>query len=571
MTVSVSLEDAVVHRTSRSSAPSHPLPTIAESVTNNNAQFVKHVAALLPIVHVALLVVVLSMLSPREATSQEGTVLSARLGETIDSDERQYFNLLSRVDDFQSAWFERDGPEGGRLIVRRTARRDTSISLSSALVEQLQLYIERHDDPAYVTEQLDWDLLTGTVAYAQRMINREPTEFTLVDGQSVTGTLAWVEDGTLYVLPNQDAYDWRRDRTPLARIQLSDVADIGPGLAVELGRAARSGVRRNILVPIALIAFAAVGNGSADPGNPGFIGGLSASALGAVFSLQSPTTRSAAGGPPYPTISEPAIQRAIRDHALFRTLVPPDLLESAEPIDIAVDESQPQPPRHRRWRAPHFRGRIGFAAPYVANQDVYFSHYRSEIVAGNSPAELSELEFDSPWEVDVAARLVGPVILGARAIVRSAPDVPAGVEYFRGKMLQPYIELSYGRTIGSSAGFSRGLMLSVSGGPTLGTYAVEHEVRWEPLVGDQDDVFDSALSSYTWKSTSVAGSIALSFELSRFASLAVRYTRWYGVESVPARSDVLTVGTRSVVLHDIEAYDVAMMRETIRFGVDLSI
>ena len=474
--------------------------------------------------------------------------------------------------DFTSARLISAQPGGEPTIeIQRDSAPDSVVVVSAPLVAQLRRYVEEHDKPQVVVDELDWSLLRGFAAYIQRVTPQEPTTFRLIDGAVLDGTLAWVDGRDVIVLPGPP-YDWRASPFEALRIPADIVSEIGTDRAAVIGRAVRSIVRRNILIPVALVAVGVLGNGSAEVSNPGFIGGVAFAAAGAILSVQAPTVATSPGGPPYPALSPSNLADAVQAYALYRSTPPPDMRAAARLRDVTVHVIAPkQPSRLRAWRAPRFRARLGIAAPYTFRPETTFEHFQSRIAGGSGTTENVELAHAAPWDVDAAVRIFRGIILGTRLVYNATPDVDEGAEYFRGHTMHPYVELSIERGLAQSARFVRSLYFSISGGPAFENAAVEHVVSYRPVV-DVENPFEDAPSRFGWSRIGGAASGTVGFTLSRYANLSVTYTHWFfQPKAVPARDDRLTVGDETITLHALAEYDVEPRRGTIRFGINLTL
>lgn len=516
---------------------------------------------------VNVLIVFMSVL-PLVRVASAQPALTPRVGAVIDADERRYFNLFPNVDGFSEGRLGTERSEGTPITITRDSGPDTTFVLNSALRNELRRYIERHEDPVFVINELNWDVLTGYVGYLQRVTPTVPTTVLLTDGQSIALVLAYADDGHVYFLPpGSDTYDWRESQTHLIKIANGDIAELGSSTTARVAAVVRSSVRRNLLTVLALGAVGILGNGTAEPRHPGFIGGVSLALAGGLLSVQAPTAQNAVGTPPYDMLTENALSNSIRRQALFRNLAPPDLKRRSSEVVTAESVT---PSRPRTWHSPDYRVRLGVGAPYRWAPKTTYEQTLTHVLGGNGVPKTRELIRGTPWEADLGIRIVRGVVVGARYSRRVLRTTDDNTEYMRGSSVHPYLEYAIERRIGAVLSQDRSIGFSLAAGPVFHEAEISHVAAFV-LQLEQAPIFPPLNSSHSVKVVEGAASMSAYLVLSRLAMISASYTYWTGSLSVPERKDIFVERNVEYVLQSIDSYNASIYKHSLRFGVSITI
>lgn len=165
------------------------------------------------------------LLSVYPANGQD-VELHPRVGSTIDSDERAYFNMF------------RGWPQGEVVVLQAAAdsvqfvlegNPPRSLTLSAAEAASVRTYVDRYEDAQYLRDSLNWQHVARVGRFGNRFRPPSLTHYAGVDGTRLTGTLLHISKGTLVTLDGTDRYQWdlvsstvrRVDAQTLARVERS--------------------------------------------------------------------------------------------------------------------------------------------------------------------------------------------------------------------------------------------------------------------------------------------------------------------------------------------------------------
>ena len=87
--------------------------------------------------------------------------LSYRVGQDLDSNEIEYFNIFPELDFIRSAVYRKDNFGNVRFLLSRADGKDTAVTISRLAGDQLSVLINRFEDVPDSTKIVNWRLLPG--------------------------------------------------------------------------------------------------------------------------------------------------------------------------------------------------------------------------------------------------------------------------------------------------------------------------------------------------------------------------------------------------------------------------
>lgn len=151
------------------------------------------------------------------AVQAQPVVISERLGEVIDADERAYFGLFPRIDAFVSATaHQQEGDSVVFVITQADPAATAERKLGPLAVKELRRYID-HLETLYettdVSRSVNWELIFSMALPVRHLQKGLPVTVTSSDGESLEAFLLYVNDqGILLSLrspfPQRDTTGW---------------------------------------------------------------------------------------------------------------------------------------------------------------------------------------------------------------------------------------------------------------------------------------------------------------------------------------------------------------------------
>jgi len=93
--------------------------------------------------------------------TNEKFILSPRVGEDLDSNEIEYFNLFPDINAVKSAVYRLDNFENLKMLLSLANGKDTVVSFSKLGALELRTYINKHEVLADSQSIVNWELLPG--------------------------------------------------------------------------------------------------------------------------------------------------------------------------------------------------------------------------------------------------------------------------------------------------------------------------------------------------------------------------------------------------------------------------
>ena len=516
------------------------------------------------------------------AQATETIVLSIRVGEEIDQDEQQFFRLFPLIDDFSSARIVQENDSMAQALIRRETSTEVEVlPLPMRVIAEFKSYIEHHEEPDYITEQVQWNLLGGLAAYVQRYEAQDPAPITLIDGTILQERILFADPNGIVVWKSSASYQWEDPTAQIEVIPLDIVAYVNLPYFEEAARVVTSSVKRNVLTGLGLMLAVSVGNGSANPDNPGFIGSLIVGGVGTFLSLRKPKDKPQIVR--YMTGDPERLVLNANNQAAFKRLIPPELQRlqniPTHPILASVRQRLrdlnegivPKQADPSTQKDPRSFLRLSIHAPYQ-NSDMNQPRVLSGVLVEDNVEEQVEIRpvvHKENWYVDLALSPVRNFFVGAQYTRWDKPELSSyGVDYFYGQSIAPYLEYNFNTAI--VLGKRHVFRTSVGVGASYLQAEVEHLVEVTPVISDILPSFDTELSSYRTTTMGVVGTVGMEYMLSRFASFGIRYSYWhYPSTTVPAREDLLYIGDQVVPLYRFEEYDLRLQQHVLRVGMSL--
>lgn len=176
--------------------------------------------------HLLLLAI---LLSAGSTFAQSSFIVSERIGETVDGEERAYFGLLPDIADFESMTATTGAFDGVRLIVSRSTEPDTTISLSSEAARALRGYIETFEQHPTAYLNPNYQLVRALVdpAVPVPYVNVDYPDVVLETAdRTYPGVLLSARDSLILLQPPHVAFDWRAGRVIV--LEKSDIELVRP-------------------------------------------------------------------------------------------------------------------------------------------------------------------------------------------------------------------------------------------------------------------------------------------------------------------------------------------------------
>jgi hypothetical protein len=169
---------------------------------------------------------------PVATYGQQAMMLSSRVGESIDSTERVYFNLFRDINGFVSARAASRTDSSVDILITRNDRggNDTVISMTRKAALELGRYID-HYERLFQGEESKVDLKEiRSYARPQKMFNDDAISLVVTtrSGEVVEGPVVMADDSLIVLLPHSLRDDWStidRDARVLTPLQIVEVHD----------------------------------------------------------------------------------------------------------------------------------------------------------------------------------------------------------------------------------------------------------------------------------------------------------------------------------------------------------
>ncbi len=143
-------------------------------------------------------------------------VLSPRVGDVIDKNEREYFGLFPTVAGFVSATTSLEQDQQVRFVIARAENGvtgDTTFTIRPTVVNYLVRYIESFETVRGRTNKVSWDFLEGLAASGPVIENKlgdgNETTVLMRNGEQLHGKLLYADDSALVLWQSQEQYNWR--------------------------------------------------------------------------------------------------------------------------------------------------------------------------------------------------------------------------------------------------------------------------------------------------------------------------------------------------------------------------
>jgi hypothetical protein len=180
--------------------------------------------------------------SALEAQSLSQQLFSQRIGNTIDSTERAYFNLFPGVFKFRSATVQRQ-QDTTIITITRHGVSDTSIGVSPRATQLLTTWIDEHESVYHENRDMNWPLLWKYTGPAQPFNVGIEATITDTSGTMFRGTILYADESLLYLWPIDSLYDWKSvdslllvfDARIISNIKTTDAYYYGLGAGIALG------------------------------------------------------------------------------------------------------------------------------------------------------------------------------------------------------------------------------------------------------------------------------------------------------------------------------------------------
>ncbi len=179
--------------------------------------------------------------------------ISARIGEEIDRQEREYFGLFPGFGEFVEARTYKTPTEQVVVVAQRQslgAAGDTTITMDQAAAAHLQRYIERFEALIRQDATLPWDTIYNLAKLPQLNLNSEERHAKIItaDGREVSGELLFVSRDLLMMWLGNERFCWDSTGTLLRPIKPTEVQQI----KIETGTSFWKGMGGGALLGIAL-------------------------------------------------------------------------------------------------------------------------------------------------------------------------------------------------------------------------------------------------------------------------------------------------------------------------------
>lgn len=170
-----------------------------------------------------LLAAAFALLIPAAHAQSQPWVLSPRVGEVIDADERAYFGLFPKADGFHTARLSTTTTDSIAVRVFDEAGERIHLwNLSPSAVAELQTYVEQYEDYE-ASERLRWQLLLPWARYRNPYIPRPRVRMTLHDGSRLEGELLRTDPSELLMYVPDASYRWQDVPTAVRRVSFAEV------------------------------------------------------------------------------------------------------------------------------------------------------------------------------------------------------------------------------------------------------------------------------------------------------------------------------------------------------------